>query len=162
PAEFPAGSAAVRPLVNRAGALGRGVWLIVWLIAGLLGVATGLRIGWALVNKQSVVSAAMMLALGSLGALAALNWPPLTLLIDPALNWPNVSIALSQLALIACAASSCVMITSASSGRRPAVTRRLAWANYLVAVIVGAVSLTLFFIDGRQPEMSPQEYLRHN
>ena len=35
--------------------------MIVWVIAGLLGVATGLRVGWALVNKQSVVSAAMML-----------------------------------------------------------------------------------------------------
>lgn len=136
--------------------------MIIWLIAGLLGVATGLRIGWALVNKQSVVSAAMMLALGSLGALAALNWPPLTLLIDTALNWPNISIALSQLALILCAASSCVMITSASSGRRPAVTRRLAWVQYIVAGVVVAVSVTLFVIDGHQAEMSPQEYLRQN
>ena len=41
--------------------------MIVWVIAGMLGVATGLRVGWAVVNKQSVVSAAMMLALGSLG-----------------------------------------------------------------------------------------------
>ena len=40
--------------------------MIVWVIAGMLGVATGLRVGWAVVNKQSVVSAAMMLALGSL------------------------------------------------------------------------------------------------
>ena len=52
--------------------------MIVWVIAGLLGVATGLRVGWALVNKQSVVSAAMMLALGSLAFVAALNWQPLT------------------------------------------------------------------------------------
>ena len=52
--------------------------MIVWVIAGLLGVATGLRVGWALVNKQSVVSAAMMLALSSLGFVAALNWQPLT------------------------------------------------------------------------------------
>ena len=52
------------------------------MIAGLLGLATGLRIGWALVNKQSLVSAAMILALGSLGLVAALNWQPLTLLID--------------------------------------------------------------------------------
>jgi hypothetical protein len=136
--------------------------LIIWVIAGLLGVATGLRIGWALVNKQSVVSAAMMMALGSLGLLAALNWQPLTLLIDAALNWPNVSIALSQMALIGCAASSCVMITSAASSKKPAVTRRLAWANYIAAVAIAAVSLTLFFSDARQPEMPPEEYLRRN
>jgi hypothetical protein len=136
--------------------------LIIWVIAGLLGVATGLRIGWALVNKQSVVSAAMMLALGSLGALAALNWPPVTLLIDTVVNWPNISIALSQVALILCAASSCVMITSASSRLKPAVTRRLAWAQYGVAVAVAAVSVSLFFADGRQPEMAPEEYLRQN
>jgi hypothetical protein len=72
--------------------------LIVWVIAGLLGLATGLRIGWALVNKQSLVSAAMILALGNLGLVAALNWQPLTLLIDTALHWPNVSTALSQAA----------------------------------------------------------------
>ena len=51
--------------------------MIVWVIAGLLGLATGLRIGWALVNKQSLVSSAMILALGSLGTVAALNWQPL-------------------------------------------------------------------------------------
>ncbi len=53
--------------------------MIIWVIAGLLGLATGLRIGWALVNKQSLVSTAMILALGSLGLVAALNWQPLTL-----------------------------------------------------------------------------------
>ena len=47
--------------------------MIIWVIAGLLGLATGLRIGWALVNKQSLVSTAMILALGSLGLVAALN-----------------------------------------------------------------------------------------
>ena len=36
--------------------------MIIWVIAGLLGLATGLRIGWALVNKQSLVSTAMILA----------------------------------------------------------------------------------------------------
>ena len=56
--------------------------MIIWVIAGLLGLATGLRIGWALVNKQSLVSTAMILALGSLGLVAALNWEPLTLLLD--------------------------------------------------------------------------------
>ena len=94
--------------------------MIIWVIAGLLGLATGLRIGWALVNKQSLVSAAMIVALGSLGLVAALNWEPLTLLLDTILHWPNVSSMLSQVALIACAAGSCVMITSASSRTRTA------------------------------------------
>jgi hypothetical protein len=134
--------------------------LIIWVIAGLLGVATGLRIGWALVNKQSVVSAAMMLALASLGVMAALNWQPLTLLIDRALNWPNVSIALSQVALVMCAASSSVMIISVATSQRPALTRWLAWAHYVVAAGIAAVSLALFFAGGRQPEMSPEDYLR--
>jgi hypothetical protein len=136
--------------------------LTVWVIAGLLGLGTGLRIGWALVNKQSIVSAAMMMALGSLAVLAALNWPPLTVLIDAALRWPNISIALSQVALIVCAVSSCVMITSASSPRKPAVTRRLAWTQYTVATVTAVISVVLFFRDGRQPETSPQEYLSRN
>jgi hypothetical protein len=135
--------------------------LIVWVIAGLLGLATGLRIGWALVNKQSVVSAAMMLALGSLGVMAALNWAPLTLLIDAAFDWPNISIALSQVALIVCAAGSCVMITSAASSMKPAVMRRLVWASYFIAAVIAAISLALFFAGGRQTEMSTEEYLRH-
>ena len=136
--------------------------MIVWVIAGLLGVATGLRVGWALVNKQSVVSAAMMLALGSLGFVAALNWQPLTLLVDTLLRWPNISVALSQIALTLCAAASCVMITSAASAKRPVVTRRLAWANYGIAATIAIASVALFFVDGRQPEMAPQEYLRRN
>lgn len=136
--------------------------MIVWVIAGLLGLATGLRVGWAFVNKQSVVSAAMMLALGSLAGLAVLNWPPLTLLIDDALKWPNVSIAFSQVALIVCAVSSCVMITSASSSFKPAATRRLAWAQYAVAAVIAVISLALFYRDGAEIEMSPEEYLRRN
>lgn len=136
--------------------------MIVWVIAGLLGVATGLRVGWALVNKQSVVSAAMMLALGSLGFVAALNWQPLTLLVDTLLHWPNISMALSQIALTLCAAASCVMITTAASGQKPAVVRWVAVANYGVAAIIAAVSVVLFFADRRQPEMAPQEYLRRN
>lgn len=133
--------------------------MIVWVIAGLLGVATGIRIGWALVNKQSVVSAAMMLALASLAVLAALHWQPLTVLLDTALRWPNISIALSQVALIFSAAASCVMITTAASALKPAVARRLAWANYGIAVVFAAGSLVAFFRDDRQPEMPPQEYL---
>lgn len=136
--------------------------MIVWLIAGLLGLATGLRIGWALVNKQSVVSSAMIVALGSLASVAALNWPPLTLLIDSALHWSNISIGLSQVALVWCAAGSCVMITSVASTRSPAVIRRIAAAQYAVAGAIGVATLVLFFLSGQQPEMSPQEYLRHN
>jgi hypothetical protein len=133
--------------------------LTVWVIAGLLGMATGVRIGWALVNKQSLVSTAMIIALGSLALVAALNWQPLTLLLDTALGWPNVSVGLSQAALVACAAGSCVMITSAASSRRPVVVRRIAIAQYGVALVVGIVTLLLFFMADRQPEMSPQEYL---
>jgi hypothetical protein len=136
--------------------------LIVWVIAGLLGLATGLRIGWALVNKQSLVSTAMILALGSLGLVAALNWQPLTLLIDTALRWPNISMGLSQVALIACAAGSCVMITTVSSGRKPATIRKIAIAQYSVAGVIAVVSLVSFFAAGQQPEMSPEEYLKQN
>jgi hypothetical protein len=136
--------------------------LIVWVIAGLLGMATGLRIGWALVNKQSVVSSAMIVALGSLALVAALNWPPLTLLIDSILHWSNISIGLSQVALVWCAAGSCVMITSVASPRSPAVIRRIAAVQYAVAAGISVATLVLFFLSGQQPEMSPEEYLRRN
>ncbi|ART67537.1 hypothetical protein BTO20_02090 [Mycobacterium dioxanotrophicus] len=136
--------------------------MIIWVIAGLLGMATGLRIGWALVNKQSLVSAAMIVALGSLGVVAALNWQPLALLIDTVVRLPNVAVALSQVALIACAAGSCVMITTAASDHSPAITRRLALAQYGVAAVVAVVSLVLFFRSPRQPEMAPEEYLRRD
>lgn len=136
--------------------------MIVWVIAGLLGLATGLRIGWALVNKQSVVSTAMIVALGSLALVAALNWPPLTLLIDTTLRWPNISIGLSQVALISCAAGSCVMITTVASSRSPAATRRVAVFQYVVAGVIAVITLILFFAGGQQPEMAPQEYLQRN
>lgn len=136
--------------------------MIVWVIAGLLGLATGLRIGWALVNKQSLVSTAMILALGSLGLVAALNWPPLTMLIDTALRWPNISMGLTQVALIGCAAGSCVMITTVSSGRKPTTIRKIATVQYGVAAVIAAVSLVAFFSAGPQPEMAPDEYLRQN
>jgi hypothetical protein len=136
--------------------------LIIWVIAGLLGLATGLRIGWALVNKQSMVSTAMILALGSLGLVAALNWQPLTLLIDTLLRWPNISMGLSQVALIACAAGSCVMITTVASTRKPATIRKIAIVQYSVAGAIAAVSLVTFFAAGQQPEMSPEEYLKRN
>ena len=136
--------------------------MIVWVIAGLLGLATGLRIGWALVNKQSLVSTAMILALGSLGVVAALNWQPLTLLIDTLLHWPNIAMGLSQVALIACAAGSCVMITTVSSLRSPAAARKLAMVQYGVAAVIAAASLAVFFSAGREPEMAPEEYLRRS
>src|SRR4029077_1109891 len=119
-AHLPPRSAAVGSLLDLPSPTRRGVWLIIWVIAGLLGLATGLRIGWALVNKQSLVSTAMILALGSLGLVAALSWQPWTLMLDTLLRWNNVSMGLSQVALIACAAGSCVMITTVSSERRPA------------------------------------------
>ncbi len=136
--------------------------MIIWVIAGLLGLATGLRIGWALVNKQSLVSTAMILALGSLGLVAALNWQPLTLLIDTVLQWNNISMGLSQVALIACAAGSCVMITTVSSERKPATIRKIAIAQYSVAGAIAIASLVTFFASGQQPEMSPEEYLKRN
>lgn len=136
--------------------------MIVWIIAGLLGMATGLRIGWALVNQQSVVSSAMIVALGGLAVVAALNWPPLTLLVNTSVQWPNIAVALSQVALVASAAGSCVMITSVASGRRPEVTRRLAVIQYCVAALISAATLVLFLIDGRGPEMAPEEYLARN
>lgn len=136
--------------------------MIIWVIAGLLGLATGLRIGWALVNKQSLVSAAMIVALGSLGLVAALNWQPLRLLIDTFLRWPNVSTGLSQVALIGCAAGSCVMITSAASDRKPATVWRIAMVQYGVAAVIAALTLVAFFTSSRQPEMAPEEYLQRN
>lgn len=136
--------------------------MIVWVIAGLLGLATGLRIGWALVNKQSLVSTAMILALASLGLIAALNWQPLTLLVDRLLGWPNIAMGLSQVALVGCAAGSCVMITTVSSVRKPATIRRIAIAQYGVAALIALMSVVNFFAAGRQPEVSPEEYLRHN
>ncbi len=136
--------------------------MIIWVIAGLLGLATGLRIGWALVNKQSLVSTAMILALGSLGMVAALNWQPLTLLLDTLLRWPNISIGLSQVALVACAAGSCVMITTVSSPRKPATLRRIAMWQYGVAVVIAVATLVAFFAGGQEPEMSPEAYLRRN
>ena len=136
--------------------------MIVWVVAGLLALATGLRIGWALVNRQSVVSSAMIVALGSLSVLAALNWPPLSRLVDAALSRPNASVALSQIALIAAAAGSCVMITSVATGRTAGATRRLAAVQYGAAAAAAAVTLALFVRAGRQPYMAPQEYFARN
>ena len=59
---------------------------------------------------------AWRLALGSLGLVAALSWQPLTLMLDTLLRWSNVSMGLSRVALIACAAGSCVMINDGGLG----------------------------------------------
>ncbi len=136
--------------------------MIVWVIAGLLGMATGLRIGWALVNQRSVVSSAMIIALGSLAVVAALNWVPLTLLVDTALGWPNIAIGLSQVALVASATGSCVMITSVASTRQPEVTRRRAVLQYGLGTLIAVLTMTLFLGGERQPEMAPREYLTRN
>ncbi len=136
--------------------------MTVWVIAGLLGLATGVRIGWALVNKQSLVSSAMVLALGSLGLVAALNWEPLALLLDTLLRWPNISVGLSQIALIGSAAGSFVMITGVASERSPIVVRRIAFVQYAVAAFIAVVTAGIFFGAEQQPVMSPQEYLDRN
>jgi len=86
----------------------------------------------------------------------------LTLMLDTVLRWTNVSMGLSQVALIGCAAGSCVMVTTAASGYKPAVTLRIAIAQYRIAAVIAAVSLVMFFAAGQQPEMAPQEYLKRN
>jgi hypothetical protein len=103
------------------------------------------------------------LVLGSLVLVAALSWQPLALLIDTVLRWPNFAMGLlSQVALIACVAGSCVMITTVVSGHKPAVTRRFAIAQYSLAAVLAAVSLVMFVAAGPQYEMSPQEYLKQS
>jgi hypothetical protein len=107
-------------------------------------------------------TAALMLALGSLVLVAALSWQPLALLVDAILSWPNIAMGLSQVALVACVAGSCVMITAVVSGHKPAVARRFAIAQYKIAAVFAAVSLVMFFAAGQRPEMAPQEYLERN
>ena len=136
--------------------------MIVWVVAGLLALATGMRIGWALANRPSVVSSAMIVALGSLTALAALNWSPLTRLVDTALGRPNISVGLSQLALIVSAAGSCVMITSVSTRREANQTRHLAAVQYGIAGVIGVATMALFLADDHQPAMTSREYLARN
>ena len=106
-------------------------------------------------------TAAGTLALGSVVLVAALSWQPLALLVDTLMQWPNFAMGLlSQVALVACMAGSCVMITTIASRHKPAVTRRFAIAQYSIAAVFAAVSLVMFFAAGQQPEeMSPQEHL---
>ena len=133
--------------------------MIVWVVAGLPALATGLRIGWALVNRQSVVNAAMIVALAGLTVFAALHWPPLTALVDSVLGWPNIAAALSLIALVASATGSAVMITSVASTRGPAATRRLAVLQYGTGAVLAAVVAGWFGSAERRPAMNPREYL---
>jgi len=105
---------------------------------------------------------AWTLALGSLVLVAALSWQPLALLIDTMMHWPNIAMGLSQAALVACVAGSCVMITTVAPRHKPAVTRRFAIAQYGIAAVIAAVSFVMFLAAGQQYEISPQEYLRQN
>ena len=107
-------------------------------------------------------TAAGTLALGSLVLVAALSWQPLALLVDTMMQWRNIAMGMSQVALVSCAAGSCVVVTTAASGYKPAVTRRIAIAQYSIAAVIAAVSLVMFFAAGQQPEMSPDEYLKRN
>lgn len=107
-------------------------------------------------------TSAWTLALGSLVLVVALWWQPLALLVDTMMHWPSIAMELSQVALIACAAGSCVMITTVVSRHEPAVIRRFAIAQYSIAAAVAAVSLVMFFAAGQRYEMSPQEYLERN
>jgi multisubunit Na+/H+ antiporter MnhB subunit len=94
---------------------------------------------------------------------SATGWQPLALLVDTVLHWPNLATGwLSQVALLACVAGSCVMITTIATGHKPAVTRRFALAQYSIAAVFAAVSLVMFFAAAPQYEMSPQEYLKEN
>jgi hypothetical protein len=68
----------------------------------------------------------------------------------------------SQVALIGCAAGSCVMITTVASERSPATIRKIAIAQYSVAGVIAVVSLVTFFAADQQEEMSPEEYLKRN
>jgi hypothetical protein len=78
------------------------------------------------------------------------------------LHWPNIAMGLCQVALITCAAGSCVAITTIASGHKSAATRRFAIAQCGIAAAIGALSLMMFFAAGKQPEMAPQEYLSRN
>jgi membrane protease YdiL (CAAX protease family) len=103
------------------------------------------------------------LALGSLALAAALTWQPLALLVDTMLHWPNIAMALSQVALVACAAVICAVITSVASGHQPPlVVRRFTRVQYRLGAVVAAVGLAVFLAAGRRYEVPPAEYLNQN
>jgi hypothetical protein len=101
------------------------------------------------------------LALGSLVLVAGLSWQPMALLVDTMLHWPNIAMGMSQVALIACMAGSCVMITTVTSGQ-PHVIRHFAIAQCSIATLVAAVSLVMFFAAGQRYEIPPSEYIQRN
>ena len=100
------------------------------------------------------------LALGSPVLVAAVSWQPLALMVDD--DVAQLCDGVSQVALVACMAGSCVMTTTVVSGHKPAVTRRFAIAQYRIAAVFAAVSLVMFFAAGQQYELCPQEYLQQN
>jgi len=78
--------------------------------------------------------------------------------------WPNFAMGwLSQVALVACTAGGCVMITTVVSdtSRRPSPGASRLRSTSLAAVFA-AVSLVMFFAAGQQYALSPQEYLNQN
>lgn len=107
-------------------------------------------------------TAARALALGGLVLVAALSWQPLALLVDTTMYWPNIAMGLSQVALVACVAGSCVMITTLVSGHQPAVIRRFATVQFSGAAVFAVASLVIFFAAGPRYEMPPSEYLNQN
>ncbi len=106
--------------------------------------------------------AALTLTLGSLGIAAALTWQQLALLVDTVLRWPNIAMALIQVALITCTAGICVLMTAAVSRHNPAVVQRYVVAQYSVAATVAAASMAMFLVAGRRLEMPPALYLQEN
>ncbi len=54
------------------------------------------------------------------------------------------------------------MVTTAASGYKPAITRRIAIAQYSIAAVIAAVSLVMFFAAGPQWEITLREYLKQN
>ena len=95
--------------------------------------------------------------------MAALNWQPLTLLLDTLLRWPNVSMGLSQVALDRVRRR---QLRDDHVGRRrsasPPPFDASRCAQYGVAAVIAIATLVAFFTAGQQPEMSPEEYLRRN
>jgi hypothetical protein len=105
---------------------------------------------------------ALTLTMGSLGLVAALNWQPLALLVDTVMHWPNIAMALIQVALITCTAGICVLMTSVAAGHKSAVFQHHAIAQYSIAATVAAASIARFFVAGRRLEMPPAQYLQEN
>jgi hypothetical protein len=106
--------------------------------------------------------AALTLTLGGLGIAAALNWQPLALLVDTVMHWPNIAMAWIQVALIACTAGICVLITTVAWGHKSAIVARYVVAQYSIAATVAAASMAMFLVAGRRLEMPSALYLQEN